>query len=90
MIFMVFNAIICYFIAISIEKHINLIPGVYIGAVTVQLIKFGIVALGIPGQLNNAAIALCLLISYTASKRGEISERWRLARKRAVRQGADL
>ena len=59
---MVFNAIMCFFVAAAIEKRINLIAGVFIGAVTVQLIKFGIVAIGISGQFNNAAVAIALLV----------------------------
>lgn len=59
---MVFNAIMCCFVAMALEKNINLIIGVYIGGVTMQLIKYGIVSLGISGQFNNAAVAITLLI----------------------------
>lgn len=59
---MVFGAIICFFVANALDKRVNLIVGVYIGAVTVQLIKFGMVAVGISGQFNNAAVAIALLV----------------------------
>ncbi|WP_278883883.1 ABC transporter permease [[Ruminococcus] torques] len=59
---MVFSAIMCFFVAAALEKYVNLIVGVYIGGVTVQLIKFGIVAMGLSGQFNNAAVAVALLV----------------------------
>ena len=68
---MVFNAIMCFFVAAAIEKRINLIAGVFIGAVTVQLIKFGIVAIGISGQFNNAAVAVALLVFCAISSESE-------------------
>ena len=68
---MVFNAIMCFFVAAAIEKRVNLMVGVYIGSLTVQLIKFGIVALGISGQFNNAAVAIALLIFCMISSESE-------------------
>lgn len=68
---MVFNAIMCFFVAAAVEKRVNLMIGVYIGSLTVQLIKFGIVALGISGQFNNAAVAIALLIFCVMSSESE-------------------
>ena len=68
---MVFHAIMCFFVAAAIEKRVNLMVGVYIGSLTVQLIKFGIVALGISGQFNNAAVAVALLIFCVISSESE-------------------
>lgn len=68
---MVFNGIMCFFVAAAIEKRVNLMVGVYIGSLTVQLIKFGIVALGISGQFNNAAVALALLVFCAMSSESE-------------------
>lgn len=68
---MVFNAIICFFVAAAIEKHVNLMAGVFIGSVTVQLIKFGIIALGLSGQFNNAAVAAALLVFSALSSESE-------------------
>lgn len=74
---MVFSAIICYFVAAALEKRVNLMVGVYIGAMTVQLIKFGIVALDISGQFNNAAVAIALLIFCAASSDSEPMQKLR-------------
>lgn len=68
---MVFNAIMCFFVAAALEKRVNLMVGVFIGSLTVQLIKFGIVALGISGQFNNAAVAVALLIFCAISSESE-------------------
>lgn len=68
---MVFNAIMCFFVAAALEKRVNLMVGVFIGSLTVQLIKFGIVALGVSGQFNNAAVAVALLIFCAISSESE-------------------
>lgn len=68
---MVFNAIMCFFVASALEKRLNLMIGVFIGSLTVQLIKFGIVALGISGQFNNAAVAVALLVFCAISSESE-------------------
>lgn len=68
---MVFNAIMCFFVASALEKRVNLMVGVFIGSLTVQLIKFGIVALGISGQFNNAAVAVALLVFCAISSESE-------------------
>lgn len=83
---MVFNAIMCFFVAAAIEKRVNLMIGVYIGSLTVQLIKFGIVALGISGQFNNAAVAIALLIFCVISSESEPIMKLR-ARLRARKAG---
>lgn len=68
---MVFNAVICFFLAAALEKYVSLIIGVYVGAVTVQLIRFGIVALGVSGQFNNAAVAIALIVFCALSSESQ-------------------
>lgn len=68
---MVFNAIMCFFVAAALEKRVSLMIGVFIGSLTVQLIRFGIVALGISGQFNNAAVAVALLVFCAISSESE-------------------
>ncbi|MDD3363249.1 MAG: hypothetical protein PHW34_16435 [Hespellia sp.] len=74
---MVFNAIMCFFVAAALEKRVSLMTGVFIGAITVQLIKFGIVAVGVSGQFNNAAVAIVLLIFCAISSESEYMVRFR-------------
>lgn len=59
---MVFAAIMCFFVALAIEKFLPLPIGIFVGAVTVQLIKYAIIVLGISGQFNNAGVAMALII----------------------------
>lgn len=82
---MVFNAIMCFFVAAALEKRVNLMVGVFIGSLTVQLIKFGIVALGISGQFNNAAVAVALLIFCAISSESE--SMMKLRAKLRIRKG---
>ena len=79
---LVFSAFICFFVANALEKRVNLVVGVFIGSLTVQLIKFGIVALGIPGQFNNAAVAIALLVFCAMSSETEIMMKFRAKIKR--------
>lgn len=74
---MVFSAIMCFFVAAALEKYVNLIVGVFIGGVTVQLIKFGIVSLGLSGQFNNAAVAIALLVFCAVSSESPYMVRFR-------------
>jgi ribose/xylose/arabinose/galactoside ABC-type transport system permease subunit len=68
---MVFNAIMCCFVAMALEQRICLVTGVFIGSFTVQLIKLGIVALGVSGQFNNSAIAITLLVFCAVNSNSE-------------------
>ena len=68
----VFDAIICVFIALALEKSVNLIIGVYIGALTAQIIKLGILVIGFPSMYQQVVIALFLLLFMTLSSRGDL------------------
>ena len=67
---MVFEGVICVFIALALERQCNLIIGVFIGALTVQIIKGGILATGFPSMYQQCIVALFLLIFMSASTRG--------------------
>ena len=85
---LVFNAIMCFFVAAAIEKYVNLMVGVFIGSITVQLIKFGIVALGVSGQFNNAAVAMALIVFCTISSDSDAMKAFRkkLSRKKTAEE----
>lgn len=68
---MVFEGIICVFIALALESQCNLVIGVYIGAFTVQIIKGGILAIGFPTMYQQCVVAVFLLIFMSASTRGK-------------------
>lgn len=87
---MVFSAIMCFFVAAALEKYVNLIVGVYIGGVTVQLIKFGIVAMGLSGQFNNAAVAVALLVFCALSSESPYMVQFRQRFRRLRRSNVQV
>lgn len=67
---LVFDGIICVFIALALESQCNLIIGVYIGAFVAQIIKGGILAIGFPTMYQQCVIAVLLLIFMSANTEG--------------------
>lgn len=67
---LVFDGIICVFIALALESQCNLIIGVYIGAFVSQIIKGGILAIGFPTMYQQCVIAVLLLIFMSANTEG--------------------
>lgn len=59
---MVFDAMMCVFMAFAIEKLVNVVFGVCIGAFTLQIIKFIFLAVGFPNQYNTSVIACIVLL----------------------------
>ena len=59
---MVFDAMMCVFMAFAIEKQVNVVFGVCIGAFTLQIIKFILLAVGFPNQYNSSVIACIVLL----------------------------
>lgn len=68
---MVFEGVICVFIALALERQCNLIAGVFIGAITVQIIKGGILALGLPTMYQQCIVAMFLLVFMSVDSRGQ-------------------
>ena len=58
----VFGAIMCVLIAFAIGKSVNLIVGIMIGSITVQIIKIGILTIGLPSAFQQVIIVILLLI----------------------------
>ncbi|MHC1770594.1 MAG: ABC transporter permease [Flexilinea sp.] len=65
----VLDAIICSCIALSLEKVANLIVGVFIGSITIQIIKITILVSGFPSMFQQVIIALFLLFFMGLSSR---------------------
>lgn len=59
---MVFDAMMCVFMAFALEKLVNVVFGICIGAVTLQIIKFMLLAVGFPNQYNTSVIACIVLL----------------------------
>jgi ribose transport system permease protein len=67
----VLDAIICCCIALALEKVTNLVVGVFIGSVTTQIIKIGILVSGFPSMYQQVIIALFLLLFMGLSSRSD-------------------
>lgn len=81
---LVFDGIICVFIALALESQCNLIIGVYIGAFVAQIIKGGILAIGFPTMYQQCVIAVLLLIFMSANTEGrELLHKFKLRLQRA-------
>ena len=65
----VLDAIICACIALSLERVTNLIIGVFIGSITIQIIKIAILVSGFPSMYQQVIIALFLLFFMGLSSR---------------------
>ena len=68
-----FDALIGGFVAIALEKQVNLILGVYIGSLSIQLIKTCIIAYNFPSVFQQAIIAIFLLIIIAATTKSEFT-----------------
>lgn len=68
---MVFDAMMCVFMAFAIEKLVNVVLGVCIGAITLQIIKFMLLAVGFPNQYNTSVIA-CIVLLLMVINSGKI------------------
>ncbi len=68
----VVDAIICACIALSLEGVANLIVGVFIGSVTIQILKIGILVSGFPSMYQQVVVAIFLLIFMGLSSRSDL------------------
>lgn len=81
---LVFDGIICVFIALALESQCNLIIGVYIGSFVAQIIKGGILAIGFPTMYQQCVVAVLLLIFMSANTEGrELLHKLKLRLNRA-------
>lgn len=69
-----FDALIGGFIAIALEKQVNLALGVYIGSLSIQLIKTNIIAFKFPSVFQQAVVAIFLLVIIAFTTRSEVTE----------------
>lgn len=79
-----FDALIGGFIAIALEKQVNLIMGVFIGSFSIQLIKSCIIAFNMPSVFQQAIIAIFLLIIMAMTTRSPIMDTLRERMRRLV------
>lgn len=60
----IFSAIICVFIAMTIEKWVNLVVGIYVGAVVASIIRLTILVTGGSNAFQQVIMASILIIVF--------------------------
>lgn len=58
----IFDAMMCVFIAFALEKLVNIIVGICIGAFSLQLLSLMLLSVGFPSKYNSAVTAAIVLI----------------------------
>lgn len=58
----IFDAMMCVFIAFALEKLVNIIVGICIGAFSLQLLSLMLLSVGFPSKYNSAVIAAIVLV----------------------------
>jgi len=79
-----FDALIGGFIAIALERQINLIMGVFIGSFSIQLIKSCIIAFNMPSVFQQAIIAIFLLIIMALTTKSPFMDTLRQRMKQLI------
>lgn len=87
----VFDAIMCVFISNALQKSVNSVVGIMIGAISVQIIKTGVLLLGFNTMYQQIIIAFFLLIFLAMDTRGsDIKEFFRSRRARAAAEAEEV
>ena len=80
-----FDALIGGFIAIALERQVNLALGVYIGSLSIQLIKTNIIAFKFPSVFQQAIVALFLLMIIACTTKSEFTDALTRAKKNRIK-----
>lgn len=68
----VFDAMMCVLIGMSIAGKGNIMFGVFAGAIVAQILKMGMMAIGLPTTFNKVVIGLFVVIFMVASSRSDL------------------
>lgn len=68
---LVFDSMMCVFLGMALQRLCNLVIGIYIGSVTMQLIRLTLLVFGFPSQYNQIIIAVFVLVFMAISYNGE-------------------
>lgn len=66
----IFNAIICVFIATSLEKRVNLIVGIYVGSLIASIVRLAIMIAGGSNSFQNVYMAAILIAIFAIQANG--------------------
>lgn len=78
-----FNALICVAIAAALERYVNYIVGIFIGAVTIQVVQTVILAIGFPSQYQKIVIG-CLLMIFMGFNNENLARKIKMRKKKMI------
>jgi ribose transport system permease protein len=80
---MMFTAFPAVFIALYLSRYVNFTVGVFIGAFCIKMLTAGILALGLPSEIQDIGVGLFLFLFIAlTTNQGRFSD-WRLRRLKA-------
>ena len=68
----VFDAMMCVLIGMAIAGKGSVIFGVYVGAIITQILKMGMMAIGVPTTFNKVIIGIVVVLFMVASSRSDL------------------
>ena len=68
----VFDAMMCVLISMAIAGKGSVIFGVYVGAIITQILKMGMMAIGVPTTFNKVIIGVVVVLFMVASSRSDL------------------
>lgn len=71
----VFDAMMCVLIGMSIAGKGNIMFGVFAGAIVTQLLKMGMMAIGLPTTFNKVVIGVFVVIFMVGSSRSDLFQK---------------
>ncbi len=71
----VFDAMMCVLIGMSIAGKGNIMFGVFAGAIVTQLLKMGMMAIGLPTTFNKVVIGVFVVIFMVGSSRADLFQK---------------
>ena len=71
----VFDAMMCVLIGMSIAGQGNIMFGVFAGAIVTQLLKMGMMAIGLPTTFNKVVIGVFVVIFMVGSSRADLFQK---------------
>jgi len=85
----VFDAMMCVLIGMSIAGKGNIMFGVFAGAIVTQLLKMGMMAIGLPTTFNKVVIGVFVVIFMVGSSRADLFQKLggKLRRKKTEAEG---
>lgn len=71
----VFDAMMCVLIGMSVSGKGSVVFAIYVGAISTQILKMGMMALGLPTTYSNVVIGLFVVIFMIASSRADVFQK---------------